>query len=155
MIFVYHYVIIPFNPQYLPKHAPLILQSGGIQSGRIGWLRTPKFTLLTEILMTAGLDEIEKGETFEIVFTKEQQKSDQREEDRNVIKEFMVVIRVSDEIRKVIKNNNNKVFLGFTAHHVRDRLYVKCCKCHRYGHYHADCKTSASCGYCWFPDHQS
>ena len=33
MIFVYHYVIIPFDPQYLPKHDPLILQSGGCKSG--------------------------------------------------------------------------------------------------------------------------
>ena len=35
MMFVYHYVIIPFHPQYLPRHAPLILESGGIQSGGI------------------------------------------------------------------------------------------------------------------------
>ena len=46
MMFVYHYVIIPFHPQYLPKHAPLILQSGGIQSRGVDCLRTPKFTLL-------------------------------------------------------------------------------------------------------------
>ena len=115
-----------------------------------------EFKTLVKVQNPLIKDEIEKGETFEIVFTKEQHKSDQVEEDRNVIKEFMVVIRVSDEIRKVIKNSNNKVFLGFTAHHVTDRFYVKCCtKCHRYGHYHADCKTSASCGYCWSPDHQS
>ena len=72
---------------------------------------------------------IERGKTFEIVFTKEQQKSDQGEEDRNAINEFMVVIRDSDEIPKVIKNNNNnnKVFFEFTTHHVTDRFYVKCC----------------------------
>ena len=29
MMFVYHYVIIPFHPQYLPKHAPLILPGEG------------------------------------------------------------------------------------------------------------------------------
>ena len=45
MIFVCHYVIVPFNPQYLPKHSPLILQGGGIQSGRIWWLRTHHFSL--------------------------------------------------------------------------------------------------------------
>ena len=33
MMFVYHYVIIPFHPQYLPRHAPLILQSGGCRGG--------------------------------------------------------------------------------------------------------------------------
>ena len=49
MIFVYHYVIIPFNPQYLPKHAPLILQGVEIQRGGIWWLRTLKFPLLLSI----------------------------------------------------------------------------------------------------------
>ena len=34
MMFVYHYVIIPFNPQYLPKHAPLILQ-GAKEQGAV------------------------------------------------------------------------------------------------------------------------
>ena len=39
-------VIIPFNSQYLPKHVPLKLQSGGIQSGGIRCPETPQFTLL-------------------------------------------------------------------------------------------------------------
>ena len=39
-------VIIPFNPQYLPKHAPLILHGGGIQSGGIRCLKTYPFPLL-------------------------------------------------------------------------------------------------------------
>ena len=33
MMFVCYYVIIPFQPQYLPRHAP---QGGGIQGGGIG-----------------------------------------------------------------------------------------------------------------------
>ena len=33
MMFVCHYVIISFHPQYLPRHAP---QGGGIQGGGIG-----------------------------------------------------------------------------------------------------------------------
>ena len=33
MMFVYHYVIIPFHPQYLPRYAPLILQNGGCPGG--------------------------------------------------------------------------------------------------------------------------
>ena len=43
MMFVYHYVIIPFHPQYLPRHAP---QGGGIQRGGIRWPETYKFSLL-------------------------------------------------------------------------------------------------------------
>ena len=46
MMFVYHYVIILFHPQYLPRHAPLILLSGGCQSGGCRWLRIPIFSLL-------------------------------------------------------------------------------------------------------------
>ena len=38
MMFVYHYVIIPFHPQYLPRHAP---QGGGSQRGGS---RVPKHT---------------------------------------------------------------------------------------------------------------
>ena len=39
-MFVYHYVIIPFHPQYLPRHAP---QGGGIQGGGIGGAEPPYF----------------------------------------------------------------------------------------------------------------
>ena len=46
MMFVYHYVIIPFHPQYLPRHAPLILQGAGCQRAGCRWGRTPQFSLL-------------------------------------------------------------------------------------------------------------
>ena len=39
--------IIPFHPQYLPRHAPLILQGVGIQGGGIRWPKTLIFSLLT------------------------------------------------------------------------------------------------------------
>ena len=45
---MYYYVIIPFHPQYLPRHAPLILQSGGSRGGGSRWGITPKFSLLTQ-----------------------------------------------------------------------------------------------------------
>ena len=47
MIFVYRYVIIPFNPQYLPKHVPLILQGAGCQRAGCQWLKTLNFPLLS------------------------------------------------------------------------------------------------------------
>ena len=46
MIFVYHYVIIPFDPQHLPKHALLILQGAGIKRAGIRCPETYNFTLL-------------------------------------------------------------------------------------------------------------
>ena len=36
MMFVYHYVIIPFHPQYLNRKAPLILQGAGSQGAGSG-----------------------------------------------------------------------------------------------------------------------
>ena len=39
-MFVYHYLIIPFHPQYLPKHAP---QGGGIQGGGISGAKLSTF----------------------------------------------------------------------------------------------------------------
>ena len=42
-MFVYHYVIIPFHPQYLPRHAP---QGGGIQGGGIGGSKPSYFLYL-------------------------------------------------------------------------------------------------------------
>ena len=50
--------IIPFNPQYLPKHAPDILQSGGCQSGGCWWGRTHHFSLLTFILKKEDFKEL-------------------------------------------------------------------------------------------------
>ena len=47
MMLVYHYVIIPFHPQYLPRHAPLILQGGGCQRGGCRWPETLHFPLLS------------------------------------------------------------------------------------------------------------
>ena len=49
-MFVYHYVIIPFHPQYLPRHAP---QGGGIQGGGIGEAK-PTLFLYLYILNTSN-----------------------------------------------------------------------------------------------------
>ena len=67
-----------------------------------------------------------------------------------------MVVRVSDEIRSSIKANRDKIFLGMSSHKVFDRFYVKqCSKCHGFGHYHANCPSSAFCGYCSADDHES
>ena len=42
-------VIIPFNPQYLPKHAFLILQEAGSQGAGSWCLRSRNFSLLIRI----------------------------------------------------------------------------------------------------------
>ena len=69
---------------------------------------------------------------------------------------YQVVARVSDRIRDALKANNDRVFIGFSSYRVFDRFYVKsCASCHRFGHYHANCSSTPSCGYCCSPDHTS
>ena len=72
MMFVYHYVIIPFHPQYLPRHTPLILQGGGCQRGgcqRGGgrWHRTPKFSLLLLTLSNMQSLILQQGKVSEVL----------------------------------------------------------------------------------------
>ena len=69
---------------------------------------------------------------------------------------LQIVVRVSDDIRQIIRSNGDRLFLDFNAHHVTDRFYVKCCvACHRFGHYRGECKRSACCGYCASEEHVS
>ena len=70
--------------------------------------------------------------------------------------EHQVVARVGDDIRAAIQASKDKIFLGFSAHHVADRFYVKSCSsCHKFGHYHAECPANPCCGYCCAEDHES
>ena len=103
-------------------------------------------------------EKLENGESeFSVVFTKEhKRKTESGEHDEHYPKEFQVVARVSGDIHAIINANNNKVFLGFSSHHVVDRFYVKSCSsCHRFGHYHADCQSDPICGYCCSSEHES
>ena len=98
------------------------------------------------------------GSEFTVVFAKELKTKSRTTafvEDENS-KLFQIVARVSEDIRRILKSDNDKLFIGFTAHHVFDRFYVKsCAKCHRFDHYHADCQGKACCGFCSSEDHDS
>ena len=102
---------------------------------------------------------IDKGSEFKILFEKKLKENNSRNkgiEHMNGKTLSYVVVRVSDEIRKLIKINGNRIFIGLTAHRINDRFYVKACaKCHRYGHYHAECSKKACCGYCTSEEHES
>ena len=69
MMFVYHYVIIPFHPQYLPRHAP---QGGGCQRGGCWWPKTLKFSLLQNDLMDDFGSKIVIFRHFQSLFLQEQ-----------------------------------------------------------------------------------
>ena len=53
--------------------------------------------------------------------------------------DYLVVIRLANEIRDLLKANNDRIYYGTTVHRVIDRFYIKsCAKCHKFGHYHAE-----------------
>ena len=62
-----------------------------------------------------------------------------------------VVLRVSPDIRRAIKNHSNKLYMGKVLHKVVNRFYIRRCNtCQCYGHYQDRCPTPNSpvCGYC-------
>ena len=62
---------------------------------------------------------------------------------------FQAVLRVSEDLRRNIDNNGNRVFIGLTSCPVYDRFYVKRCNnCQGYHHYQKECKRDAVCGKC-------
>ena len=96
-------------------------------------------------------EKLENGSKFTVVFSKEHNVRENSE-----AKEYQVVARVSEDIRAVIKANGNKIFIGFNSHRIVDRFYVRTCsRCHKFGHYRADCPSTPCCGYCCSPDHES
>lgn len=101
-----------------------------------------------------GLSEkIEGGSEFSVVFTRKNRRS---EDDENEPSKVLVVLRVSNDIRDILKLNNDHIFFGTNSYRVIDRFYVKrCAKCHRYGHYHAECTYTPCCGFCLDKNHNS
>ena len=82
---------------------------------------------------------MERGEQFDILFTKTQQST----------QKVSAVVRVSCSIRDAIKANKNRVFIGINSCRVFDRFYVKRCNhCQQYGHYKDNCENIVRCGYC-------
>ena len=100
-------------------------------------------------------EKLEKGSEFSIVFNKVQEDIQRRSfgESGPV---HHVVARVSGDIRDMLKANKDRLYIGCSSYRVYDRFYVKsCAKCHRFGHYHAECDSDPCCGYCGDEDHES
>ena len=68
---------------------------------------------------------------------------------------FQAFVRVSDDVRTVIKSYGDKLFFGWEKLAVYDQLYIRRCnKCQGYNHYARECKNSQCCGLCASSDHQ-
>ena len=103
-------------------------------------------------------EKIEEGSEFSVVFSKEHHLKPgfKRNVDADNDTVYQVVVRVSDEIRHIIKSSGDRIFIGFSSYRVFDRFYVKTCvQCHRFGHYIADCDATPCCGYCGDDSHSS
>ena len=84
---------------------------------------------------------IENGSVFKVVYIKPPVRQ----------KEFYtVVMRVSPDIRTLIKKLRDKIHIGLKVHNIVDRFYVKRCnRCQEFGHYADKCRKSDDvCGFC-------
>jgi len=85
---------------------------------------------------------IEEGESFEVIFSK----------DLGNDKTKNVYIKVGHKIYETIKNNGNKLYIGFQVCYVNDHVNItQCYHCQYYGHLANDCKhknEESSCFYC-------
>ena len=89
----------------------------------------------------------DSGSHLSVVYTKKPIKEQ---------KFHQVVLRVSPEIRRAIKSNNDKLHMGDKVHRVVDRFHVKRCNtCQSFGHYSEKCENTKICGYCAENSHLS
>jgi hypothetical protein len=96
-------------------------------------------------------DKLEQESAFKIVYSKKPR--DNAPEGKNG---FQVVVRVSEEVRKIIKDSNDRIYVDLESYKVVDRFYIKRCNnCQQFGHYEKDCTSESHCGYCGNNGHKS
>ena len=63
---------------------------------------------------------------------------------------FQANIRVSNNIRKFLENNGDRLYIGLTSCKIYDHFYIKRCnKCQAFDHYAVNCKSTTSvCLHC-------
>ena len=84
---------------------------------------------------------VDQGEKFEILSIRPQKRDNNK---------FHATIRISNSIRKIIKNLGDRLYIGSNSSSVYDTFHIKRCnKCQKYNHYHSDCKAKdPTCGHC-------
>ena len=69
---------------------------------------------------------------------------------------YQVNINVTENIRKVIKSQGNRLFIGLKSCRVVEKENIsRCYKCHDHEHIANDCSNIACCGYCADTTHAS
>ena len=66
------------------------------------------------------------------------------------ISHLMATIRVSNNIRKIIETQRDRLYIGSFSYKVFDQFHIKRCnKCQGFRHYKSECKSDITvCGYC-------
>ena len=92
-------------------------------------------------------EKIDQGSELKVVFVRKPPRGK---------KFYNVVVRVSPDIRDLIKRNRNKLHIGVSVHKIVDRFHVRRCnRCMEFGHYADRCESEhVVCGFC-AKDHMS
>ena len=89
-------------------------------------------------------EKLDQDSQFTIVYSKKPRDNAPEGKDG-----FQVVARVSEEVRKILKNSNDRIYVDLESYKVVDRFYIKRCNnCQQFGHYEKDCTSESRCGYC-------
>ena len=66
------------------------------------------------------------------------------------------IVRLTDDIRCAIRNNNNRLYYGMLSCQVYDQLYIKRCnRCQGFGHYTKTCSNHECCAICATVGHET
>ena len=84
---------------------------------------------------------VHKKEEFIVLTCKPQQRDSEKQQ---------ATVRVSNNIRKIIELQGNRLYVGASSCKVYDHFYVKRCNhCQKYNHYRSECKArQPTCGHC-------
>ena len=84
---------------------------------------------------------IDQGSEFSIIFSKDPKDSEKYDT-------FQIVARVSEDIRDILRKNNDFIYVDLSSYRVVDRFYIKRCnKCLKFGNYEKDYKNYLCCAY--------
>ena len=91
---------------------------------------------------------IDNGEVFTDIYIKNGGAHSHKSSHMNVT--------VSENIRKLIRNRRNRIYLGLRSCRVVDRTQLnRCYKCHDHTHIAKYCENTPCCGYCSSKEHVS
>lgn len=84
---------------------------------------------------------IDNGQIFSVLNVKSQRRNENL---------FQATVRMGNDIRTLISNQRDKLYIGSCSYRVFDHFHVKRCnKCQKYNHYEKECQAdSHTCGLC-------